>query len=161
MERPYEANKILSHQLSTFTLTISRYTIWDLEKIEGLAWMTIWRSCFRTQSLSRTCSTTIHTPLTLTWRSPSCLRDNPKSQLLAGTVGIWIQNRFSIQIVKTHQMEIWLSFWMSPECWTIVFGFQMILQPLRTIWMIWILTGFPIWMVQPFEYWMTGFFIWI
>ena len=34
-ERPHEANKVLCHQLSTLTLIISRYTIWDLEKLKG------------------------------------------------------------------------------------------------------------------------------
>ena len=28
-------NKILSYQLSNFTLTISRYTIWDIERLKG------------------------------------------------------------------------------------------------------------------------------
>ena len=34
-ERPRKANKILCHQLSTFTLTVSRYTIRDLERLQG------------------------------------------------------------------------------------------------------------------------------
>ena len=34
-DTPYEANKILCRQWSNFTLTLSRYTIGDLEILKG------------------------------------------------------------------------------------------------------------------------------